>query len=86
MRWMSAVWIKVNIGRSVCRMIMSQVLCMRGIMLETFYRVASFAFYLPTKNSRSRTMAKVSRAQYFSSWSWISALRSGVVSGLMASW
>ena len=86
MRRMSAVWIKVNIGVSVYRIIISQLLGMRGVMLETFYRVASLAFYLPTKNSQSRTMARVSRQQYLLSWEWISTLRSDVVSGLMASW
>jgi hypothetical protein len=39
----------------------------------------------PEKNSQSLTIASVSRAQYLSSWEWISALRSVVVSGLMAS-
>ena len=48
-------------------MIMSQVLGMRGVMLEIFDGVASFTVYLPMKNSQRRTMARVSRQQYLSS-------------------
>jgi len=38
------------------------------------------------KNCHSLTIARVSRQQYLSSCWWISALRSGVVCGAIASW